>query len=149
ENLALGAELARQLCHDFRNFIYNLTLQLEIQEASATALAPKDWESIKREGKKIANWLQEWDRFRRQSPVEDPPIDLNRVVRRIAEDLAAEGRTLALGPSIGDGALSVTGAEIGIRFLLRLLIEDALQERKEGLGDLPLLIEAERSQEEA
>ena len=30
ENMALAAELARQLCHDFSNFIYNLFLQIEI-----------------------------------------------------------------------------------------------------------------------
>src|ERR1700687_2540424 len=46
ENMALSAELSRQLGHDFSNFVYNLLLQVEIWQNLPKPQRP-DWEKIK------------------------------------------------------------------------------------------------------
>ena len=57
EEMALGAELARQLCHDFSNFLYNLFLSFEIAKASPGSVKATDWDSVKAYGDRIVQLL--------------------------------------------------------------------------------------------
>src|SRR5260370_373825 len=93
QNLALAAELARQLCHDFSNFIYNLFLQIEIQETSAAAAGPGAWEGIKRESKRMARLLQEWDHFQSRFSFDETTIDLHQLIRQVGANQSSSRRT--------------------------------------------------------
>src|SRR4051794_22349901 len=82
ENMALAAELARQLCHDFNNFLYNLFLLFEISKASPASVKPSDWDSVKNHGDKLVRLLRDWDQFHRRFSFEECDIDLNELLRK-------------------------------------------------------------------
>jgi hypothetical protein len=127
ENMALAAELARQLCHEFSNLIYSLFLQIEIGRVAKSASKPEDWESIRRDAEKIVSLLHEWDRFHNRFLFAEASVDLHETIRRMANDVASPERTVALAPAINGGPLTISGSAIDCRHLLRLLVEDFFQ----------------------
>jgi phosphoglycerate-specific signal transduction histidine kinase len=136
ENLALAAELARQVCHDFSNFIHNLFLQIAIGETSAAAAA-RDWEGIKRESKRMARLLQEWDHFQSRFSFDETTIDLHQLIRQVAVEMSSRDRPVQLAPSISADPLCIGGASVATRHLLRLLVEEAFHTWEEAAGTVP------------
>jgi hypothetical protein len=136
QNLALAAELARQVCHDFSNFIYNLFLQIEIGETSAAAAA-RDWESIKRESKRMARLLQEWDHFQSRFSFDETTIDLHQLIRQVAAEMSSRDRAIQLAASVSAEPLCVGGASVATRHLLRLLLEEVFHTWEEATGTVP------------
>src|ERR1051325_10764131 len=123
-NLAIATELARQLCHDFNNFLYNLFLQIDI-----TAAAPEkggNWDGIKRAGAKIVQRLREWDRFQRRFSFDEAPVDLHELLRGVVAEIKSEDRPISLGFSPKVGPLCVGTSRPDCRHLLRLLMEDTM-----------------------
>ena len=134
ENMALAAELSRQLAHDFSNFVYNLLLQIEIWETSPKQLQP-DWVHIKQDGKKMASLLQQWDRF--QSPEEPTKVDLHEVIRKVASAGSPANIQVDLAPSILAMPLWITCCPLEARHLLRLLLADIVQTWQDAAGTDP------------
>lgn len=140
ENLALAAELARQICHDFSNFIYNLFLQIEIGETSAAGAAPGNLEgieSIKRESKRMARLLQEWEQFHSRFSFDETTIDLHQLIRQVAAGVSSRDRPVQLAPSISAEPLCLGGASVDSRHLLHLLLEEAFHTWEEVTGTVP------------
>src|SRR5260370_1547607 len=115
ENLALAAELARQVCHDFSNFIHNLFLQIAIGETSAAAAGPGDWEGIKCESKRMARLLQEWDHFQSRFSFDETTIDLHQLIRQVAAEMSSRERAIPRSPLISAEPLHVGGASVSPR----------------------------------
>jgi len=138
ENMALAAELARQLCHDFNNLLYNLFLQIEIS-TNAPHAVQENWTAIKRDANKIARLLQEWDRFHDRFTFSEESFDLNEMVRQLSGDLSAPGRVGKIAPPISSEPLMVVNSATDCRHLLRLAIEDLIQEWKDSTETLPLV----------
>ena len=137
ENMALAAELARQLCHDCNNFIYNLFLQIEIGAASASAAKPNEWEGVKREGKKMVRLMQEWEHFNNRLSFDETMIDLHQVICQVAGDVLPDHCVILLAPAISAEPLFVAGSSIDSRHLMRLLLEDAASYLASGRRDGP------------
>jgi hypothetical protein len=137
ENLALAAELARQVCHDFSNFIHNLFLQIAIGETSAAATGPGDWEGIKRESQRMARLLHEWDHFQSRFSFDETTIDLHQLIRQVAVEMSSRDRPVQLAPSILGDPLCVGGASLDSKHLLRLLVEEAFHTWQEAAGTVP------------
>ena len=135
EHLALTAELARQVGHDFGNFIYSVFLQIEIAETAGNA--SPGWSRIKEDGKAMSRLLQELQRFRDRVVPHEAQIDLNELVRQVVSDLPFQGAapTLALSAH----PLPITTTPSAARHLVRLAIEDLLQSWQEALGTRPRL----------
>ena len=127
ENMALAAELARQLCHEFSNLIYSIFLQIEIGRVAKSASKPEDWETIRRDAEKIVGLLQEWNRFHNRFLFTEAAVDLHESIRRMASDVASPERIVALAPAIDGGPLTISGSAIDCRHLLRLLVEEFFQ----------------------
>ena len=128
ENLALAIEPARQLGHDFGNFLYTFFLQFEIWETTGTAPKLREWETIKREGKKVADRLQEWRHFNGRFSFVENTIDLHQVIRDCADATIAQGRAgvppeLLLSLHDVTPAMQLQGARANAAALLRFLLE--------------------------
>ena len=126
-NAALSVELSRQLAHDFSNFLFNVLLQIEIWENSPHALAA-ECQHLKREGKKIASLLQQWQQLNdKLIPAAIPPgIDLHHLLRQAAANVAADDPVVDLAPDVMADALMIQEGAAEIKHLVRLLLEDAL-----------------------
>ena len=90
EQMALSAELARQVVHDCSNFLYNVLLQAELMQKLAHENRP-DWSGLKREAKHMANRIQEWHRYGSALNSDKSEIDLNSIVRDVVTELMPEG----------------------------------------------------------
>ena len=131
------------LAHEANNFLNNLLLQLAISEKSFPESVRGDWRSIRREGRKLADLLQQWQRQRRPAADEAGTIDVNKVVQEIAQALRPEaGVTLVFKPA--PQALWVAGFTGDVQRLCVLLLQYALE------GSAAAVVEArlERSEEE-
>jgi hypothetical protein len=136
QNMALAAELARQLCHDFNNFIYNLFLQIEIDASTPAHGDGAAWDGVKAEAKHIMRRMEEWNRFQSRFSFTEAPIDVHAAIRQVAAERARDGHTIQLSAAIADGPLLAVGAMLDIRHLLHLLIEE-VQEKWEGADVAP------------
>jgi signal transduction histidine kinase len=81
EHLAILAELARPIAHETNNFLNTLLLQLAISEKAIPEPYRGDWRNIRSEGKKLADLLQQWQRYRKPSEQAPGRIDLNQVMQ--------------------------------------------------------------------
>jgi len=131
ENMALAAELARQLCHEFSNFVYTLFLQIEIGAAAPASSKGENWAAIKRDGRDIVRLLREWDHFHGRFSFAETAVDLHQVIREMAAGAVAQERSVNLTPAISAGALTINGSAVDTRHLLRLLVEDLFREGEE------------------
>ena len=86
EKMALSAELARQVAHDSGNFLYNLLLQLEIDERIG-AKDPSVWANIRDEAKHLARRLQDWHHHGVEFPREKQRFELNILIRETLTEL--------------------------------------------------------------
>lgn len=146
ENMALAAELARQLCHEFSNFLYNLLLQIEIGETSQADASHKNWASIKGDAKKITRLMQEWDGFHDRFAFSENEVDLHAVIRRMASQASVQDHTLHLSPTISGTVLPIVNSEIDCRHLLRLLVEDVAKECRGAAEEVPAVsLDTERT----
>src|SRR5262249_28231911 len=109
----LGA-LASPITHELNNFLNVVLLQVAVLEQDLPAKRPGGLTGIRQQGKAVAELVRQWQqyRFRQQSTLQ--PVDLNEVVRRVAEALTREqpgfGELgIALEPP-GDAAPTGTGA---------------------------------------
>lgn len=125
KNMALTAELARQLCHDFRNFLYNVSLQIEADAVSQSNPQPENWIGIKKEVEKITQRLRDWDQFHQRFSHVEAAVDLHEAIRQLDLELAPQGYHLQLAATIQAGPQWITTSTLGCRHLLRLLLEEA------------------------
>ena len=125
ENLALAGELARQLCHDFNNFVYNFSLQLEIARTTSTLSHTTDWDAIKVEADRMIHRLRQWDHFQRRFSFEETAVDLNQLIRQVANDVSSQRGSVALGPGVTGEPLVIGTAARDCGRLVRLVIEDS------------------------
>jgi hypothetical protein len=140
EMMALAVELARQLGHDFSNFLYNLLLQIEIWETSRNPQKAPDWEHLKRDGQKMVRVLNEWHDFHnRFSMQEVTKIDLHQLIQQVAAKASLGGSAVQLSPSISAEPLWVTGSPVCAGHLLRLLLEDTVHKWEDATGVTPAL----------
>jgi hypothetical protein len=137
KNMALAAELARQLCHDFRNFLYNVSLQIEA-DAAASPASPlsENWLGIKKEVEKTTQRLRDWDQFQQRFSYAESAVDLHEVIRQLGVELAPEGYRLQLAASIQAGPQWISSSPLGCRHLLRLLVEDACHSSETTIADV-------------
>jgi hypothetical protein len=140
ENLALAAELSRQLCHDFNNFLYNLFLQIEIAKTTSVAANADDWDAVKRAGDKATRRLRDWDRFHRRFTLEEAIVDLHQLIRQVAAAASSERMRVEPGPSIAGEPLCIGTAATDSRHLLRLLIEDEFEAWREAAESVPVVL---------
>lgn len=138
-DMALAAEMARQLCHDFSNFLYNLFLQMEIHEAEGNTAAVNAWQGIKEEGKKIVHCLHEWDQFLSQFSYDEALIDLHDAIRRAVDANASHDGIVILAPAIHAGPLTVAGSKMTVVHLLRLVFEDLQRQWNECAASKPIV----------
>jgi hypothetical protein len=144
DNMALSAELARQICHDFSNFLFNLTLQLEINKAGGAGVAEDFWPAVEQDCRKIARALQEWDRFHNRFHQAETSIDLREVVGQVACELSSPDRPVTLSASPSAAAVSITASALDCRHLLRLVLDDLFDSRQ---GVSMVLLETTATQE--
>jgi hypothetical protein len=126
EDLALAGELARQLCHDFNNFLYNLFLQIEIATAAPGRVKPQDWDAIKRAGEKVVGRIRDWDRFHARFSMEEEQVDLHQLIERLVKDTSCAQRCVELKKAATGEPVCINSASLELVHLLRLLLEEAL-----------------------
>ena len=124
ENMAMASELARQLCHDFSNFLYNFFLQIEIVATTGKSSNQENWQSIKQDGEKVSRRIQEWARYNDRFLYTESAIDLHKVIRAVAHELSSQRRTVQLAPEITAVPLVIVCSPVDCKHLLRLLVED-------------------------
>lgn len=137
ENMALASELARQLCHDFSNFLYNLFLQIEIGAIAEKSSNQGNWQAIKQDGDKVSRRLQEWARFHDRFLYTETAIDLHEVLCTVAQELSSQRHTVQLAPEITAGPLVIVCSAVDCKHLLRLLIEDLFETAAESAEATP------------
>lgn len=145
-SLAVAGELARQLCHEFSNFLYNLMLQAEIGLAGP---APQGWDSMKLEGRKLTRLLQEWEVFHKRFTFTETSVDIHAVIRQLAQELAASKCRIELAPKVSAGPLCVRTSLLDCRHLLLLLAEDLLRSWRRREAEPTLTIGTENAHERA
>ncbi|MBI2807501.1 MAG: hypothetical protein HYX68_21180 [Planctomycetes bacterium] len=128
EHLALSGEVARQLAHDFSNFLYTLLLRIDTWEGAPKPQAP-DWQRLKEDARQISQMLHEWSRFHnRVLPGEPTDIDLNQLIRQVLSQFPSGNM-----PGVErTAALSVQSARIrrhalDVKHLVLLLLEEIVQ----------------------
>lgn len=126
EQLALLAELARPIAHETNNFLNNLLLQLAISEKSFPEPIRADWHSIRREGRKLADLLQQWQRQRKPGAEEPGPIDLNKVMHEMVHALRPEAGAIVVVFKPAAEAVRVAGFAGDVQRLFLLLLRFAL-----------------------
>ena len=142
EQLALLAELARPIAHETNNFLNNLLLQLAISENSFPEPIRSDWRSIRREGRKLADLLQQWQRQRRPSAEEPGTIDVNKVMQEMVQTLRSEAGAIEIVFAPASDALWVAGLTGDVQRLCFLLLRYTL----EGCTGPAIEIRLEKSQ---
>lgn len=144
--LALLVELARPLTHECNNFLNNLLLQLAISEKSFPEPARAEWANIRREGKKLANLFQQWQRHRRQSFEVPSSIDLNQLVAETVEELRSESSAAQFLIQATDEPIWLTGSAGEVQRLLSLLLRYGVAELQGGGVEAPAIaLQLERS----
>lgn len=148
KQLALLVELARPLTHECNNFLNNLLLQLAISEKSFPEPARSEWANIRREGKKLANLFQQWQRHRRHSFEVPTSIDLNQLVQETLEELRSESSTLQFHLEPTDEPIRLTVSAGEVQRLLSLLLQYSIAELRNGGVDIPAIsIQLEKSRD--
>jgi hypothetical protein len=139
ESLALSAELARQLCHDFNNFLYNLLMQIEIAKVSPTSASDNVWDAVNRAGAEIVRRLREWDKFQRRYVFDETTVDLHRVIRDVVDRVVTPDRRITLAPSIHAEKLEIGTATLDCRHFLHLLLDDTINTWMETTETIPVV----------
>jgi hypothetical protein len=144
EQMALSAELARQVVHDCSNFLYNVLLQAELLAKRPQDDRP-DWSGLKHEAKRLANRIQEWHHYGTALNSEKHEIELNSVVRDVVTELMPEG-CFALGPTQAPLHLTTLPGETKrlVCFLLQAVL---VPSEFDNSIDSPPLIETEKKAE--
>src|ERR1700722_17728386 len=96
KHLAMLGELARPLTHECNNFLNNLLLQLALSEKSFPEPLQQEWANIRREGRKLAGLLQQWQRHRQPCPEGPTKFNLNEVIQEIVDEICSEPGTVNL-----------------------------------------------------
>jgi signal transduction histidine kinase len=139
EELALRAELARPLVHECNNLLNNLLLQLMVMDLTAEG-TPSEWEPIRREGKKLAALLNQWQSYRRSTTAKHGKTDLNQLVRELVEDFAEESTAAKLTFQPAAGPLWWAGSAGDVKRLGWLLLQHAISISK-AQGKLHIALE--------
>jgi hypothetical protein len=146
ENMALTAELSRQLAHDFSNFVYHLLLQIEIWE-TVTPPRPADWKQIKKEAREMAGLLKGWERFHGRCSAEEPTkTDLHQLIRQMVKERSPRDCPVQLAPAILAEPLWFTSCALAVKHLLLLLLEEAANPRPETTA-APVSVATEKTNE--
>jgi hypothetical protein len=127
EQLALAAELARQIGHECSNFVYCVILKLELWQATRSPATFDDWLSIQQEAKKLAVCLQDWHDFHGRIEMHEQRIDLPRLVDEAGNELREYHPDLDLAISHADAPLWIMSDFVGITHLLQLITRDLIQ----------------------
>ena len=124
ERLALAGQAARQLGHELSNFLYNLSLQIEIWESTQDPSTSLDWTPIKRESQRMARLLREWQELcGRGSETQAVAVDLHQLIHCLLEELSRQHPSVRFVPSVGADPLCVNRSPVDTKHLFRLLIE--------------------------
>jgi hypothetical protein len=134
EQLALLAELGRPLAHECNNFLNNLLLQLAISEKTLPEPFRAEWAHLRREAKKLANLLQQWQRHRQPSVERQRNIELNQLVHETVEALGPEAGSIQLIVRQNAEPLWLTGFSGEARRLCFLVLRHAIAALVEGGG---------------
>jgi signal transduction histidine kinase len=89
-HLANLGELAGPLAHEFNNFLNSLLLHLTLLEQDLPEGLRPELADIRRQGRRTAETIRQWQQLRRADPDPPPASDLNRVVRETAEALSCD-----------------------------------------------------------
>jgi hypothetical protein len=106
-----------------------LFLQIDIWENSR---GPRraDWEVLKAEGQRIAERLQESERFQRDAASTEPTqFDLHELIQEVARSWAARQIDVRIAPPVASEPLLLTGCSMEIGHLLHLVLEQMFFER--------------------
>jgi signal transduction histidine kinase len=145
-HLALHAELARPLAHECNNFLNNLLLQLAILQGSQGGSLPVEWANIKREGKKLADLFQQWQRSRKFE--DSATIDLRELLQQVIDDVRAESPARRILIEGEQGPITFTGPAGQLERLLHLLLGHAISViEKTGAPAPTLIISLKREKE--
>jgi signal transduction histidine kinase len=162
----LGA-LASPITHEFNNFLNVVLLQVAVLEQDLPARRRGEFAVIRQQGKNVAELVRQWQQYRHRQQPALQAVDLNEVVRRVAEALSREqpgfGEVgIALAPP-GDSAASpagtsavclrldlaeglprVSGTEVDLQRLVRFLIVNGVA----AIPTLPGLVTVRTAQAE-
>jgi signal transduction histidine kinase len=128
EDMALAAELARHICHEFNNFLYNLLLQIEIGARSKPDSLQDNWIAIKNDAAHVTRLMQEWNQFHNRFVYEESKIDLHEIIRQMAREASVQDQAIELSPAILNSSMFIVSSVLDCRHLLRLLVEDLANE---------------------
>jgi hypothetical protein len=119
ENMALAGELARQLVHDFGNFLNALRLQLEV--CTRFPDKPTNWTRTKADVEELGHLIQEWWRFSPQT-LDANGTELVALLREVAESVQNRERALnvQIVASSDSAWLAVPSADVRRLFFLLL-----------------------------
>jgi signal transduction histidine kinase len=115
----LGA-LASPVTHEFNNFLNVILLQVAVLEQELPAKRRGELTIIRQQGKSVAELIRQWQQYRyRQQPALQA-VDLNRVVRQVAEALDREPPAfgelrIRLAPAAGEGPPEAAAASVLVR----------------------------------
>ena len=146
EQMAFLAELARPVAHETNNFLNNLLLQLAISEKTIPEPYRSDWRNIRREGKKLADLLQQWQRHRKLAGAAPGKIDLNQIMEEAVAAQRAEARAIQLVLTTAREPSWIRAFLTDVRCLCFLLTRYAL-EGSEGSAAGGVEIRMERTQQ--
>ncbi len=137
KQLALQAELARPLTHECNNFLNNLLLQLAISEKSFPESIRAEWTNVRREAKKLASLLQQWQRQRKR-PSEGPArMEFNQLVQEAVEEIHAESAAIRFLLHPASEPLGLVGFKGDVQRLIFMLLHYAIVSLEGSEGDSP------------
>lgn len=116
EHDAVLADLARPLVHEFNNLLNSLLLQIAILQAKSPEAELAGLAPLRKEARRIAGFLQEWQSLPRLQP-DEQLIDLNQIVKDVVPG------SLAIALQLGPEPLWVRSSVWELRRLCSLLLQ--------------------------
>jgi signal transduction histidine kinase len=143
ERSARQGELSRPLVHEFSNFLNTLLLQVALMEKSAPPAFGPDLDFLRQECKKMALLIQAWQQFKHGPTADLQPLDLNEIIRAIAQDPEMVGeQTIEL--KLSDGPLWVNGSFPETQRLCLLLLR-RVKGHAQGLAEGKVVVQTRRT----
>jgi len=125
KQLALSVELARPLAHECNNFLNNLLLQLAISEKSFPESSRTEWANIRREGRKLADLFQQWQRQNKNRTEDRARFELTQVIEHLVDELRSDWPAIVFLVRRSTAPLLFNGRQSDVQSLFSLLLRYA------------------------
>jgi signal transduction histidine kinase len=128
--LADVGELAGQVTHKFNNFLNSLLLKIALLETELPEPAAAKFADIKQQAKSMAEVIKQVHRCQRRQPFLARILDLNLLVRQVAESISREAaeasRTVSLQLVLSSRPALVSGSAVDFQRLCAFLLRNRL-----------------------